>query len=155
MRMRTRMITKEKTSIYLLYILLTIICNCCEIETYDNGKLDGYWKLYKITNINNGKEDDLINSSIFWAVQAKFIVLQNNNQNDDKILYRFNFSDDSLSLYSPMIYDKLNGNYELKNVEILKQFGIYNLRESFHIEKLTNKDLILSSESLYLYFRKF
>ena len=89
---------------------------------------------------------------ITYNMLIKRLLLKKIRQGDIK---NINKSKKRIDKSREKLYDKLNGNYELKNVEILKQFGIYNLRESFHIEKLTNKDLILSSESLYLYFRKF
>ena len=138
-----------------ILILISSLFYCCEIETYDNGGIDGYWKLSEIDSISNGKELNLSDKSIFWAIQAKFIVVQNNNKDTDKIYLRFDYSGDSLTTHSPMFYDKLNGNIKINDISELKEYGINKLEESFFIENMTNKNLILKSDIVYLKFKKF
>lgn len=138
----------------IILLILTTVCSC-EIETYDNGKLDGYWKLCEIDSIRNGEKLKLSDKSIFWAIQAKFIVLQNNNEDREKIYLRFKHIGDSLITHSPMFYDKLNGNTIIKDDSELKIYGINNLNESFYIYQLKNNSLILKTKLLQLKFIKF
>ena len=41
----------------------------CEIETSDNGKLDGFWHLERVDTLATGKSVDYTNKLVFWGVQ--------------------------------------------------------------------------------------
>ena len=61
----------------------------------------------------------------------------------------------TLFLYEPRINDRDNHDPEVEDVSYLYQFGIYELNETFQIEKLSASKMILKSDKLRLHFKKF
>lgn len=138
-----------------IFVAATMLTSC-EIETSDNGKLDGYWKLCSIDTLSTGNKADFTEKSIFWAVQANILSTQDkNNLLNPKYIFRFQHTADSLIVYNPQIYDKAEGNKEVTQIDELRIFGINSLTSRFHVESLSHKKLTLSDEYLRLHFRKF
>lgn len=138
-----------------IFVVATMLTSC-EIETSDNGKLDGYWKLCSIDTLSTGNKADFTEKSIFWAVQANILSTQDkNNLLNPKYVFRFQHTADSLIVYNPQIYDKAEGNKEVTQIDELRIFGINSLTSRFHVESLSHKKLTLSDEYLRLHFRKF
>ena len=64
--------------------------SACEIETHDNGKLDGFWHLEKVDTIATGGVCDMSQQKVFWSVQAMIIeVSDRSNLNNDKYIFSF------------------------------------------------------------------
>ena len=72
----------------------------------------------------------------------------------NSILFRFEHSGDTLRLYSPYIYDRINGDVVLTDVIMLMPFGVNALDETFSVETIDGGKMVLRSEDLRLRFRK-
>ena len=139
----------------LLYIfVIATILTSREIETSGNGKLDGYWKLCSIDTLATGNKADLMERSIFWAVQANILSVQDKSTTH-MFIFRFLHTADSLTVYNPQTYNKMEGNEEVTEVDRLRIFGVNSLTSHFCVENLSHEKLTLSDEYLRLHFRKF
>ncbi len=127
----------------------------CDLETFDNGDLEGYWKLHAVDTLETAGKSDLTYQSLFWAVQGNLLsVCDNQDPALDVFLFRFTHVGDSLKLSDAKGYDKMDGDFILTNDEQLHRFGINNLSEGYHIEQLNSSHMRLTSKTLRLYFRK-
>ena len=52
--------------------LAAILCLSCELETSDNGDLDGFWQLKQVDTLQGGTKD-MRGSGVFWAVQTDLL----------------------------------------------------------------------------------
>ena len=122
----------------ILYTLLciTLFASCQKAD--DNGHLGGWWKLIRIEEQHNDTIIDKSQEDRFWAIQLKMITTNNRGKG------RFQHIGDSL--FVQMIQKPSNG----------KDVGLYTPEnERFSVNKLTNKNMILQSDSAILTFRKF
>ena len=122
----------------IVYILLctTLLASCQKAD--DNGDLGGWWKLLKIEEPHNDTIIDKSQEDRFWAIQLRMITIDNGGKG------RFQHIGDSL--FVQMIQKPDNA----------KDFGLYTPEdERFSVNKLTNKSMILQSDSAILKFRKF
>ena len=49
----------------------------CELETTDNGDLDGYWHLEQVDTLSSQRSVDYGQARIFWSIQFKLLQLLN------------------------------------------------------------------------------
>ncbi len=122
----------------ILYILLcaSVFTSCQKAD--DNGDLGGWWKLTRIEKPQNDTIIDKSQEDRFWAIQLRMITTNNGGKG------RFQHTGDSL--FVQMIQKPSNG----------KAVGLYTPEnERFGVNKLTNKSMILQSDSAILTFRKF
>jgi hypothetical protein len=122
----------------IIYILLctTLFVSCQKAD--DNGDLGGWWKLLKIEEPLNDTIIDKSQEDRFWAIQLRMITTENGGKG------RFQHIGDSL--FIQMIQKPINA----------KEFGLYTPEnERFSVNKLTNRSMILQSDSAILTFRKF
>jgi hypothetical protein len=122
----------------ILYILLcaSVFTSCQKAD--DNGDLGGWWKLTRIEEPQNDTIIDKSQEDRFWAIQLRMITTNNGGKG------RFQHTGDSL--FVQMIQKPSNG----------KAVGLYTPEnERFGVNKLTNKSMILQSDSAILTFRKF
>ena len=61
--------------IYLWTVVCTILV-ACDVETSDNGRLDGYWHLTGVDTLATSGHRDVSEETIFWAVQFDLIQLK-------------------------------------------------------------------------------
>lgn len=128
----------------------------CTIETSDNGNLDGYWQLSSIDTLSsNGKTVNMRDSGIFWAVQKDLISTRSTHKPFMEILFKFKLSQDYLELNNPYILYRDASDIKVTDVSLLKRFGINSLDENFQILELKENTMILKSDILILYFRKY
>ena len=71
------------------------------------------------------------------------------------MLFRFNKDDKHLTLLSPVIHHLYETDEPIEDVEILKPFGIFHLEETFDIDELDDKEMILTNDVLRLHFRRY
>ena len=144
----------------LRYILLSMVAlfslSACEIETHDNGKLDGFWHLEKVDTIATGGVCDMSQQKVFWSVQAMIIeVSDSSNINDKTKIYACAHRDGKLSLFNAHKSDRTEGDPIIEDPTILQPFGISNVNDNFEVMQLTGSKMMLKSETLRLVFRKF
>lgn len=124
------------------------------LESSDNGKLDGYWKLTRIDTLATGHLLDLSKQSKFLAVQGKILMLTDRGDGS-QFVFQFSRTDSVLSVYDARLNNREVGDTLLTDAEALRPFGFNNLKERFIIEKLSGSRLVLSDGLLRLSFTKF
>lgn len=134
-------------------VLLCVTMVSCEIETSNNGDLDGYWQLISIDSIPNGHSTDMKREQVFWAVQCDLLQAVQIGQN--QVLFRFNNTGDSLYLYNPYKSEREKGDVKVTDVTLLRPLGINNIEEHFRFVILNHSTMILESQTLRLHFRKY
>ncbi|MCH3969005.1 MAG: lipocalin-like domain-containing protein [Prevotella sp.] len=134
----------------LLYLILgVIVLASCDLHTYSNGKLDGFWHLKEIDTLSTGGVEDLSRTACFWGVEGKLINVGNGN-----IFFLHQRYRDTLRLYHPYIHDWHEDSL-LKNTDLVKAFGINFLDDRFKILHLNENSMILRDSLLQLDFEKY
>lgn len=157
---------KQLTIKSLLAVLATpLLLVSCNVETSDNGPLDGFWHLERIDTLATGGTTDYHKGYVFWGVQKDLMYIKDSSNGSVGAYYlRFNQTHDSLHITK--IYldhgHEDNPNHEQGGdipVEAidnnLRQLGINALPEHFKKEALNANRMILSTEKLRLKFKKF
>lgn len=53
---------------FLFFIIgIGLLLTSCDIETSDNGDLDGYWHLVRVDTLATGVSSDLSETRVFWG----------------------------------------------------------------------------------------
>ena len=134
------------------FLSLMFLCGC-ELETTDNGDLDGYWHLEQVDSLAGQRSIDYGQSNIFWSIQ--FELLQLSNLEDNTIIYKLVYANRQLTLANPCMFDRADGDTLVTNVEVLRQYGVNALQESFKVVTLESRTMVLESPVLRLHFRKY
>ena len=128
--------TNNKSSLTKLFVTTVVVAflmslASCEIETSDNGELDGFWHLERIDSLENGKTEQTSDSLYINKV------------------YENHWHEDNPN-------DEVGGDVpvEVANDET-RHYGINNIPEGFLKERLDGSKMILRSKMLRLTFRRF
>ena len=86
-----------KKVLYIFTSVITCVALCtamisCDIETSDNGNLDGFWQLTQIDSVAINKSVSMKESQIFWAFQTDVMEVRNLKAGDTKVLRRLEIS---------------------------------------------------------------
>lgn len=138
-------------------ILVTLTTfTSCDLETSSAaGDFNGLWHLIRIDTLATGGVLDLKNEKRFWAFQNKLMQCDDKSGNHDAILMRFNQTKTMLTLHTPYLFDRKNGDFPLSESTLLKPYGINNIEEVFQVTKLRGNNMVLQSETLKLTFKGF
>ena len=134
------------------FLSLMFLCGC-ELETTDNGDLDGYWHLEQVDSLAGQRSMDYGQSNIFWSIQ--FELLQLSNLEDNTIIYKLVYDNRQLTLANPCMFDRADGDTLVTNVEVLRQYGVNALQENFKVVTLESRTMVLESPVLRLHFKKY
>lgn len=138
----------------------------CEIETSDNGKLDGFWHLERVDTLATGKSVDYTNKIVFWGVQLRLIEAKDLTKASTARYLYFQFKQTADSLYINKVYEN-RWHEDNPNVEIggdipivtpnndTRHYGINNIPEGFLKERLNGSKMVLKSKTLRMTFRRF
>ncbi len=126
----------------------------CDLEHSDNGKLDGMWHLERMENLETGNVQDLSMSGYYWSFQVRLLQLEDKGQTAKTCLLRFEHTGTQLRIYEPYLYNRETGDEPISDPEVLQPYGINALDETFQIERLSHKYLVLKSSQVQLFFRK-
>ena len=76
----------------LLAVLATpLLLVSCNVETSDNGPLDGFWHLERIDTLATGGTTDYSSGYVFWGVQMDLIYIKDSSNSSVGAYYlRFN-----------------------------------------------------------------
>lgn len=143
----------------------TLMLASCNVETSDNGPLDGFWHLEQVDTLATGGTTDYSSGYVFWGVQKDLIYIKDSS-NSSVGAYYLRFSQTQDSLHITKIYldhgHEDNPNHEQGGdipVEAidrnLRFFGLNALPEHFKKEAINGNRMILSTEKLRLKFKKF
>lgn len=147
-----------KTIMFLVAVFMSSCLMSCDLETSDNGKLDGFWHLERIDTIATGRALDMSGEKVFWSFQVNLLQLQGGSSS---FYFRFNQDADSVSIHSPYTADGHEetlgegGNKPVADPNLLRDYGIDALETHYKKEALDGSRMILRSRRLRLMFRKF
>lgn len=137
-------------------ILTTMTLASCDIETSSAaGDFNGMWHLTRVDTLATGGVLDLKNEKLFWAFQNKLMQADDKNEKLAKILMRFNQTNTQLTLHTPYVYDRENGDVPLSDSTLLIPYGINKTEEKFDVVTLKGGKMVLQSEKLKLTLKKF
>ena len=114
--------------------------------------IDYYNKAGVLAEVDGTK--DMEGTRLYWSVQAKLLQLDDKNNTSISLLLRFEHTGNTLRLYEPYIYNRLEGDKPLNDVTLLAPYGINALEESCEVEALSSSKMILKTPSLRLKFKK-
>ena len=142
----------KRNLIYILSVALSLLVfQSCDLETSDNGNLDGNWQLMQIDTLATGGRNDVKDQQLFYAVQVRLLCLNAYHANAESNLYfHFEHTSDSLKLKSAS-----NDGKVIYSVTSLRSYGINKEEEAFKVMLLNSERMQLRSDSLLLSFRKF
>ena len=140
-----------KKIFYIITAVLSLLVSCT-IETSDNGDLDGMWLLERMDSLSNNAITTFDEHKITWSFQ--YDLLQLSNLHDKPVIYRFERTDDKLILNNPSMFDRTLGDTLVTDVEVLRQFGVNAIYESYYIKSLSKNDMVLESSLLRLHLKK-
>ena len=157
------MFTKKYKIVHAMMVAFVAISmfafSSCELESSDNGKLDGFWHLESIDSLENGKTVDMSKLHVFWGIEYKLIAATQYHNNTERMFFRFEQTSDSLKITQAFIthgHQDNGGDIPLTEVtNDLRYYGINNLPEGFAKEALSGSKMILRSKTLRLKFKKF
>ena len=147
----------------ILFGLIFGMCSC-EMETTDNGDLDGFWHLESVDTLSTGGTCSYKERKVFWGVQHKLIAIRNfaPNAASNGYYVRFNQTGDSLIISSPYAnhwhqdYGDDGGDVPVTEINAeLRELGMNNLEEHFKKEKLSGSKMVLTNKEYRLSFTKF
>ena len=141
---------KKITFLFAAFLLLT----SCEIEFSNNGKLDGFWQLIAVDTLATQHTSDLKTSGRTWAFQGRLLEMRDTKGGYSDLYFSFEHRGDSLFLDSPYLSDRDVDDIKITDVNIVRPYGVNDLKEGFEIENLSNNKLILRSKTLRLMLRK-
>ena len=141
---------KKITFLFAAFLLLT----SCEIEFSNNGKLDGFWQLVAVDTLATQHTSDLKTSGRTWAFQGRLLEMRDTKGGYSDLYFSFEHRGDSLFLDSPYLSDRDVDDIKITDVNIVRPYGVNDLKEGFEIENLSNNKLILRSKTLRLMLRK-
>lgn len=144
---------------------LILVCSLCMavmglvscgdlIETSDNGKLDGMWHLTRIDTLETGGGMDVAEDRKYLAVQGSILQVHDADE-PEKYMFRFSHADGKLTLSDARLNDRRLGDPVVTDATLLMPYGINSLNETFVVEKLTRKRMVLVSDVLRLSYIKF
>lgn len=139
--------------IFALFLICTFAS--CEIESSDNGALDGFWHLERVDTLATGGSSNLSDSLLFWSVQMRILNLSDKSNRYPAVNCRFSHYSDTLRVYSPYFDNRMNGDPAVTDPASLTPYGMDVLDETFLVERLTGSRMVLKSDVLRLVFKRF
>lgn len=145
----------KKVSYIFLNLLMLATWTSCELETSNNGALDGYWRLQQVDTLQTNGTADLSAQRLFWSVQGKILMLNDLDYRYPECVMEFEHRGGRLTLRKPLISDRAKGDSVIGDAQILHPYGIRRLDEQFEVERLDGSRMVLRGEQLRLVFTKF
>lgn len=148
----------KKLAQFVIICILGLSFSACEMETSDNGQLDGFWQLTSVDSLNSGRSADMHQSGIYWGIQVHLLSIKDMKK-DQSFMFRFSMTGDTLRLYAP-IKDIRHSAGEVLDEHVmtpmeLRNIGFSHLEERFKVLQLTGSRMALQNERLRMYFRKY
>lgn len=151
-----------KKTIYTIIAGMTLILAACDIETSNNGDLDGLWQLTAVDTLATGGHTDMRISNITWAVQGRLLEFK---RGGDGFICLFTHEGGHLLTGDIRVIDRDNEDPLVSDVHAvyvkdypyptLAELGINALPEDFKVITLTSSKMVLESSLLCLSFRKY
>lgn len=142
---------------FLYSVGLVLLLAGCDLETSDNGDLDGYWHLTRVDTLTTGGTLDTSEQLLFWAVQVRLLNVVDQSDDADHMGYllRFEHKEGTLRVYEPYKNSRKDGDIKVDDASVLSPFGINRLDEMFRVEQLDGDGMQLTGDALRLTFVRF
>ena len=140
-------------SLALLIIFLISSCESYQIH----GDLDGFWQVSTIEKKETG-EITSCNGDTYYSFQRELVLLScvsptaPQGQMKENYIAYFTHENDSIYMTDFRIYLDRSG--KQAPLSKLEKFGLYDTYNSFCVEELTSKSLILNSQKARILLRK-
>lgn len=141
----------KAVTIIVLSLMFSVVS--CDLETSNNGDLDGLWQLRSVDTLSTGASGDMRESGVYWAFQ--FDLMEAQMVSEDGIFFRFTITADSLLLSDPYIDKRDSSDIALTDPTALYPYGIHALDEGFAVLSLSSSAMQLQCDELRLTFRKY
>lgn len=140
----------KKATLYIaISFILTLFISSCEV--YDrNGDLGGMWQMTRWEDKQNQTIQEVKEKNIYYCIQTKLMKFVGAGDFSRYHLAYFHHLKDSLVIYDVRYFP---GDTLCPEGALTKTYGV-PVGGRFHIDKLDNNHLILSSEENVLSFRK-
>lgn len=146
-----------KKNIYRIMLLLALmtISSCESYLIHDD--LDGFWQ---VSSIENKETGDIIycKGDTYYSFQRELVLLScvsptaPQGQMKENYIAYFTHENDSIYMTDFRIYLDRSG--KQAPLSKLEKFGLYDTYNSFCVEELTSKSLILNSQKARILLRK-
>uniref|UniRef100_A0AB33JJ27 Lipocalin-like domain-containing protein n=1 Tax=Prevotella sp. GTC17262 TaxID=3236797 RepID=A0AB33JJ27_9BACT len=146
---------KKCFSRYMLVALMASLFVSCEVETSDNGDLDGFWHLEQIETLSTGSVVDLSDELMFWSFQHRLMAVADRSYRNPEVVLRFKCDEKQLVVSEPYISDREKGDIKVTEVNQLAPYGIMALTDTFTIERLKGSTFVLKNKKLRLTLKRF
>ena len=143
---------------FLLYIIgVGMLLAGCEIETSNNGDLDGFWQMTSKTDkYAKCGAVDMRDSGITWSFQEKLLELRDVNKVHQDIIGDFVHQGGTLSVSRFYLVDRDKGDVRIDDpISYLVPYGVAWVQDQFKVLELNSNEMILESERFQLKFRKY
>ena len=94
-------------------------------------------------------------SYIYWGIENNLLQVRDIDNNNLKILFRFDKQGDRLTLHSPYRVVTKDELEPLEDDELLTPLGIAGTEDTFTFENLSSGNMTLKNELYRLHFRKY
>ena len=143
-----------KAIIYSCVVLFFL--SSCNMETSNNGDLDGLWQMLTIENLQTGEVKDGrdVGTGLNWAFQGRLLMMRGS----EEFVWRFDHSGETLKLYTPYYsgrFKEVHDDTPVTDATPLNVYGVYRLEEYFKILQLESDNMRLESPNVRLTFRKY
>ena len=132
-------------------VACSLFFTACDMETSDNGNLDGLWQLTAVDTLSTKGHRDMRETNTSWNIQGKLLQLRKTN-----FIFVCHFSKEGDILKLGPLF--LNNHHDEPPVEDLfpvRPMGVNEKEERFSIVTLTSSTMTLQSATLKLSFRKY
>ena len=83
--------------IFFIGVCMLFVCSC-ELETSNNGDLDGMWHLVRVDTLSTSGVKYMEDDKIYWLFQFKLLQLEDKSGTKVSLLMRFEHKDNILRL---------------------------------------------------------
>ena len=143
--------------LYIYIIGVVLLMTGCDVETSDNGDLDGFWRMSSMTSVYSSTLPgvDMRQSGFTWSFQGRMLELRDVNDRQKDIVMSFQHEGETLRVYDPYFVERDSGDIRIEDVSYLIPYGINHTDDSFTVRELSSDRMVLSNILVTLEFRKY
>ena len=145
--------------IFLLLIASLPFLMSCDLETSDNGNLDGYWHLMSVDTLATSKQCDMSKQKVFWAFQKDLLQLRGSTDSEKELqefYLRFLYENNTLKLSDIHLRDREKDDPQVDDstMPLIYIYGIEQKQEEFKVLILNSKEMVLQNAVIRIRFSK-
>ena len=143
--------------LYIYIIGVVLLMTGCDVETSDNGDLDGFWRMSSMTSVYSSTLPgvDMRQSGLTWSFQGRMLELRDVKDRQKDIVMSFQHEGETLRVYDPYFVERDSGDIRIEDVSYLIPYGINHTDDSFTVRELSSDRMVLSNILVTLEFRKY